>query len=71
MNFDNYALPDIGYEFKPKKYTFKAVCISDVCNELRLDGLVKTRSEKKVKKTAIDCPDCGHVLLWERTEINV
>jgi len=69
MNYDNEILPNTGYDFTPKKYRFQAVCISERCNELRIDGLVRTRSVKPVKKTTVDCPDCGHILVWEKEEM--
>jgi hypothetical protein len=70
MDFELYTLPDIGFQYTPKKYVFKAVCLSDVCNELRPDGLVRTRSEKNVKRTTVDCPDCEHILFWEKHEVD-
>lgn len=69
MNYDNATLPNNGYDFKVKQYTFKAVCLSEKCNEIRQDGIAKTRSVKNVSKTEIDCPDCGHILTWERKEL--
>lgn len=45
---------------------YKAVCQSLVCNNTLVVN--KQGAVKDVKRSAIDCPDCGHALMWFRVD---
>ncbi len=42
--------------------------VSPYCTSLRCSRGTATGSKKTVNKYAIDCPDCGHVLVWRGPE---
>ena len=54
-NCDGHPIP------KGSKRIFLAYCCSDFCSP----GSFK--EDKSVSRHTIDCPDCGHILVWKVT----
>ncbi len=58
--YDTPTLDDLSVDRKP--VVAKAFCTSHHCCPGQFHG---QKVQKKVKRNASECPDCGHFLFWE------
>lgn len=71
LNNDN-VLPNFFLTYlcpKIKKYRFEAHCVSEICCKNTNIRNSKTGSIKNLSRFKTDCPDCGHVVVWNRFEM--
>ncbi len=59
---DRYS-NSVGFDVESRKYKFRARCTSYKCSKQNEYGSVIIEN---VSRNAIDCPECGSVLLWEK-----